>query len=111
MAEAPEKPPKREVIKELGERAEEVLKKVGGALEATAERIEKHDIPKLVRNAMVAVTGAMTVYVMGTAVATMLPAAVPVFQQLGITIGYIIPIMLNLTMVATMLGLVRMLIR
>ena len=100
-----------EKLREIGERAEEALKKIGSALETTAERIEKHDVPTITRNVLAAAMGGVTLYILGTAVGTMVPQAVPVFQQMAVTIGYLVPIMLNVMMVATMLGLVKMLVR
>ena len=101
----------KEKARELGERAEAVLKKLGEGLEYVAQHLEKRDIPKLTRNLMVITTGAMTLYTMGVAIATMLPTASVVFGQLGVVLGYMIPIMINVMIFSLMIGLVKILLR
>jgi len=101
----------RERIEELGERAREALEKIRGGLEFMGERLEKEDVPRLVRNVLIISTGAMTVYTMASALATMMPVASQVFTQLGIVLGYMIPIMINVTMFSLMIALVRHLLR
>jgi len=53
----------------------------------------------------------MTLYVMASAISTMLPAATPIFTELGSLMGYMIPIMINITMFSLMIGLVKLLLR
>jgi len=53
----------------------------------------------------------MTLYVMASAISTMLPAATPIFAELGSLMGYMIPVMINITMFSLMIGLVKLLLR
>jgi len=100
-----------EAVRTVGERAAELLTKIGSALDTTAERIEKHDVPKLIKNALLIATSAMSMYLLGVAVASMMPTAQQVFTQLGITLGYLIPIMINVTLASIMIGMVKLILR
>jgi len=100
MAEEPE-------VRELGE----TLEKIKGGLEYVGERLEKKDVPTLVRNVLVISTGVMTVYTMATALTTMMPTASQIFTQLGIVLGYMVPILINIMMLSLVAGLVRIVLR
>jgi len=98
-------------VKEIGRKAGEILKKIGSGLEYTAERLEKHDIPRLTKNVLILSTGAMMMYTMGIAVSAMLPTARQVFEQFGSVLGYMIPIMINIMMMSLMVALIKILLR
>jgi len=97
----------RSRIREIGEKATEILKKMVEGTEYVAERLEEEDVPKLVRNVAVIGTMAMSLYTMGYAVSVMLPAASQLFQQLAITLGYLVPILVNLTIFSVTIALVK----
>jgi len=100
-----------ERLKEVAERAEEMAKKFGTAIEKGVEKLAEKDIPRFTRNAIVLATGAMTVYTMGTALATMLPAAQGAFYQMGAFLGYLIPLMFQVMVISATIGIVKLLIR
>ena len=91
--------------------AEEAVKKITYGLGTLAKEIEERDVPKLTRNIVVLATGAMMMYTMATAVSTMLPTATVVFSQLGVILGYMIPIMINVMMFSIMISMVKLMLR
>jgi len=100
-----------EAIETLRRRSEEALKKITSGLGTLAKEIEERDVPKLTRNIVVLATGAMMMYTMATAVSTMLPTATVVFSQLGVVLGYMIPIMINIMMFSIMISMVKLMLR
>ena len=84
-------------------RAVEVVEKIGRGLEAAAERLEKIDVPRLARNVMVLSISMMGIYTSAVAVATMLPYAVAVFQQVAMIFGLFIPLMIMFTLASTLI--------
>lgn len=100
-----------EEIESLRRRSEEALRKIASGLEKVGKELEERDIPRLTRNIIVLATGAMTMYTMATAVFTMLPSATAVFAQLGVVLGYMIPLMINIMMLSIMISLVKIMLR
>jgi len=84
---------------------------IGKGLESFAEKLEKRDIPKLIRNVMLIASGAMSIYIMASAVGAMMPQARQIFVQLGAVLGYIVPLMINVMVVSMIVGLVKILLR
>ena len=82
----------------MAESVAKVAERLGRGLEAAAKRLEKEDIPRLSRNIMVLSITAMGVYTSAVAVATMLPYAAIVFQQMGLVFGFFIPLMIMFTL-------------
>jgi hypothetical protein len=104
-------PREREGLREVGRVAGEVVRKIATGLEETARRIEKIDVPRLTRNALVLATGGMTIYLMVSAVSAMYPYAVQVYAQFGTVLGYIIPLMFMTTVFAIMMALIKHLVK
>jgi len=98
-------------LEKLGERAKETAKKIGEGLKTVGERLEKTDIPRLTRNIVVISTGAMMLYMLGTAIYTMMPIATVIFYNLGYTIGFLIPLALNVMIITLVASIVRIMLR
>ena len=101
----------KEKVREMARKAEEVAKRIGSAIEKGVEKLAEKDIPRFTRNAIILATGAMMLYIMGTAIASMLPAAKPVFTNMGIMLGYMVPLMFNAMIIATVIGIIRLLVK
>jgi len=82
----------------VAESVARAVERLGRGLEAAAKRLEKEDIPRLSRNIMVLSITAMCIYTSAVAVATMLPYAAIVFQQMGLVFGFFIPLMIMFTL-------------
>jgi len=98
-------------LEKLGERAKEVARKIGEGLKSIGEKLEKADVPRLVRNIVVISTGAMMLYMLGMAVYTMMPIATVIFYNLGYVIGFLIPLALNVMIITLVASIVRIMLR
>jgi hypothetical protein len=105
---------KREItegLRKAGKVAEEVARKIATGLEKTAERVVEMDVPRLTRNILMLSTVFTTVYLMGSAIGTMVPHAVPVWAQFGALLGYMVPLMFMTTVFMIMISLAKHLVR
>ena len=89
------------------DRVVEVTERLGRGLEAVAERLEKIDVPRLARNVMALSITAMGIYTSAVAVATMLPYATAVFQQVAVIFGFFIPLMIMFTLASVLMTFFR----
>jgi len=96
-----------ERIRKMATTAKETAKKIATGLSEVAERIAKVDSVKLTRNVITLATGAMTLYLMFSAISTIAPQAVQVYAQFGTIIGYMIPMMFMMTVLSIMMALIK----
>jgi nucleoside permease NupC len=100
-----------EELKEAGREAGELVKKMATGLEAVARKVAEADVPKLTRNILTLATGGMTLYLMFTAVSTMAPYAMQAYAQLGVVLGYMIPLMFMIMVFSIAISIVKHLVR
>jgi len=100
-----------ETLKRTVERVKEFGEKVGRSLEEIGRRIEKRDVPKLVRDVTVIAMGAMMIYTLGYAVSVMLPVARTLFAQLAVTLGYMIPMLFTVMIMSLTVAVVKALVK
>jgi hypothetical protein len=94
-------------LKEAGRVAGEIAKKMATGLEAVAKRVETVDAPRLTRNVLVLATGAMTLYLMLSAISVMAPQAVQVYAQFGRVLGFMIPMMFMITVFSIVMAVIK----
>jgi hypothetical protein len=100
-----------EELKEAGRKAEELVKKAVTGLETVAKKITEADVPKLTKNILTLATGGMALYLMFTAVSTMAPYAMQAYAQLGVVLGYMIPLMFMIMVISIAISIVKHLVR
>jgi len=100
-----------EELKEAGREAGELVKKMVTGLETVARRVAEADVPKLTRNILTLATGGMALYLMFTAVSTMAPYAVQAYAQLGVLLGYMIPLMFMMMVFSIAIAIVKHLVK
>jgi hypothetical protein len=100
-----------EELKEAGREAGELVKKMATGLEAVARKVAEADVPKLTRNILTLATGGMALYLMFTAVSTMAPYAMQAYAQLGVVLGYMIPLMFMIMVFSIAVSIVKHLVK
>jgi len=100
-----------EELKKVTERVKELGERIGRGLEEVGKRLEKKDVPKLVRDVTTIAVGAMAIYTLGYAVSVMLPVARPVFTQLAIMLGYLIPMLFSVMVMSLTVAVVKALVK
>ena len=100
-----------EELREAGRRAGELVKKAVTGLEAVAKRVAEADVPKLTRNILILATGGMALYLMFTAISAMAPYAMQAYAQLGVVLGYMIPLMFMIMVFSIAISIVKHLVK
>jgi len=102
-----EKTSKVESLKKTGETAGRIATKIASGLDKTAERIAEVDMPKLGKGIAILSTVGMSIYLMGYAVSTALPYAIPMFASFGYLLGILVPLMFAMTVFSITIGLMK----
>ena len=102
-----EKTSKVEYIKKTGETAGKIATKIASGLDKTADRIAEVDMPKLGKGIAILSTVGMSIYLMGYAVSTALPYAIPMFASFGYLLGILVPLMFAMTVFSITIGLMK----
>jgi hypothetical protein len=100
-------PPTRLLAKETAEKAEELSGRFKNALKGLGEALAPSRVARLSKSVMSIASTGITLYLMGFAVASMLPYASQGFAVMGQVIGYFLPLMMMVTMLSLVLGLFK----
>jgi hypothetical protein len=100
-------PPTRLLAEETAEKAEELSGRFEKALKGLGKALSPPRISKITKSVMSIASTGITLYIMGSAVAAMLPYASQGFAVMGQVLGYFLPLMMMLSMLSLVLGLFK----
>jgi hypothetical protein len=103
-------PPTRLLAEEAAEGAEELSGRFKKALKGLGEALTPSRVSKITKSVMSIASTGITLLLMGSAVATMLPYVFQGFAVMGQVLGYFLPLMMTVLMFSLVLGLFKRLI-
>ncbi|MEM2287901.1 MAG: hypothetical protein QW503_02315 [Sulfolobales archaeon] len=102
-----EKAPRREV-KETAKEMEEVAKTLAKGLKEVGRLVASEKIPRLARNTVMLATSALVIYIISYSVSSMIPYLAQGLTQIGVIMGYAIPLMFMFMLFSIFIGIARL---
>ena len=103
-------PPTYLIAEETAEEAGELSEKLERALKSFGEILIPSKVSQITKSVMHIASAGVTLYIMAVATATMLPYAVQGFAVMGQILGYVLPLMMMMSMLSLIFGLFKRLI-